>query len=107
MVLKTKKSMTNKELCDLEGILLISMAMATDNGDAQRESVVGMVSKRGKEIVKLCYIDEEGKPFNKIEFPFRMQLLNDMPFILSLIFDEDAIKEGNGGKKPQPMKIQR
>ena len=88
MKLREKAQLTGKELCDLEGIVFPVMAGLNENSTdkEKQEALVGMVSRRGKDIVKLCYLDEYNHKFDKVEMPYRIVLTEDMPKIIEYIF---------------------
>ena len=107
MKLRDKSQLTGKELCDLEGIVFPVMAGLSENSTdkEKQEALIGMVAKRGKDIVKLCYLDEHNHKFDKVEIPYRMKLTNDMPKIIEYIFGKESGEDN--GKKSEAMKISR
>lgn len=118
MKLKDKSKLTGKELCEIEGILFPLM-MKRDNllaslnpNDKESQSKIaetgmslinGLIIDHGIEIVKLCYVDDNGNEIKEVNFPFRMKLLEDMEKITAFIFEEKS----EGKSEKTPIKIKR
>lgn len=110
MKLQDKEKLTGKELCDLEGIIFPVMASLDETSDKKdkQEALIGIVSRRGKDIVKLCYLDENNHRIEKVEFQYRMRLINDLPIIMSYVFGEQKNEDTKDSeKKLQAMNIRR
>jgi len=97
MKLKSKNNMTGKELCDLEGIIFPMLSKYPELSSKDMSVMQEFISENGEDIVKICYVSDNGNAIAAIEEPYRMKLLQDFQEIIGFIMDVEEKEEG----KPQ------
>ena len=107
MKLKSKNQMTGKELCDLEGIIFPMLSQFPELSKKDVKVISDFVTDNGEEIVKLCYVSDNGNAIQNVDEPYRMKLLEDFQEIISFIMDTGADDEGKLGKKVTKIDTKR
>jgi hypothetical protein len=105
MKLKTKSQMTNRELCDIEGLIFPIIAEADGSVSNQKKAFIDLITTSGEELVKLCYTSDNGSKLEEVNEKYRFTLMQDFPIIMSFVFEE--ISETPTEGKPQPQRIKK
>ena len=107
MKLKSKNQMTGKELCDLEGIIFPMLSQFPELSIKDIKVMSDFIADNGEEIIKLCYVSDNGNAIQSVDEPYRMKLLEDFQNIINFIMDTGADDEGKPEKKVTKIDTKR
>ena len=106
MKFKGVDNLTGKELCDIEEFIFPVIGGIDEKdikGTAGKE-LLQLIQEHGEEIVKICYMNDDGSEIIEINENYRMRLMKEalIPVMTKLFSGGDD----KGKSKTNPKKIQ-